>query len=1190
MADFRQLALDFVLNDDETKLASIAQKTALEIQSAPANPNPVARWVEAVQPWMPGSGDDSMEHDETPNWTVRAKALEFLSRTLDFLAKDVLKPRQVRLLISFFGAMFDVDHKAGIMASATALSRIIVMKSFQPQSGHDIIHTVCALKEDFPRQAAKTRLAVYGLLRSLIADAAVASDLRYRDGAASSFMGDLLHLCQNERDPDCLMVWFDTLRSFLSAYDASQEMVQEVYATFKAYFPIALPRTSQTGMTPDDLKRQLRRCFSCSDRLAPLALPFLLGKLDQGSVVTVNVKLDVLRTIRACIEEYARPELSVAPYVDRIWTSLKYEVRNGEVEDTIWATLEVLKAVTTRLKADELRDYALTVARDCVNDLSNLTYTAAAGQLLVSVLSANASAFVPMAAPAVTHIKDNFRHPKSPTHSQDLLKILRIILETRLLLTDVQMADQERRDFAATDPVFKTLYADVYRGPAQLGSKLDAPYDAVKLSTEAVQGAGALVCQRAVNPLSAQQDPIQPLLLPEATCAEVCETLFSITTLSFAEESRRAGTDDLVNEAIKALQRSIESYSSGFRPLVEQGMAMIRKSCAGPGSDSAASIQSLCSVLAFVGCANLRPSLAGGMRRFLRLSCALATELLVAMDASVDPSVWCAMVAGVASIVYYFRDACREVDQDAPREQSSEHGTAVTHNTWLSDIVDKYPMLNSVGAITGAATASEDQSLTLPEFCSVADLRDDFLLVSLFLCRQLYRRATEPLEDPRTRKKTLGLSADFTGSDEDAEYRYLHLLSDLASFIVGEMNRSGASSLQFDVYCLTLFRDDFIPVPSPATGSPRNSGYEDSWGWLAFGPLNALAFGVLKSLLPSGVMRLYDMGVAQQLLIEGTSSTPYQDDSAGLPVTRAILAVLANKYKLETFDDLMATLEQHLERALERAMSGPSPEDRCRGLEQSLAIFTLAGSLLRRCIGKQTRGLLRLLYSAPNDSAAGYRLGRALEVIAAPQPFVMDSVGSVQKPLWLQKVYINLVKPMIGAAIRASLVIEDPLIRTNYGVAALHMIKHAKFAIYEDDANDILRIAISTARSLGTGPDAKAALEVLGRILVEAPEAVQVHLRSVVGVCTRLAAAARGRPEWMPPDYAVAAADDPAAEAACSRLALEIVGGLPRVFEARHLLAYVPQVQRELAAACGLRVRDLRKTARVARAAWSDLR
>lgn len=194
-------------------------------------------------------------------------------------------------MVAFFGAMFDIDHKAGIMASATALSQIGTMKAFHPQSGNDIIEKVCALRDDFPRQTPKTRLAVYQLLRSLITDPEVAKDLQKRHGPAALFMNHMLQLCQSERDPDCLMVWFDTLGAFLENFEFSSEMMEEVYGAFKSYFPITLPRTAQSTVTPEELKLSLRRCFSANHRLSQLTLPFLVGKLDQGQGVTVNVKV-----------------------------------------------------------------------------------------------------------------------------------------------------------------------------------------------------------------------------------------------------------------------------------------------------------------------------------------------------------------------------------------------------------------------------------------------------------------------------------------------------------------------------------------------------------------------------------------------------------------------------------------------------------------------------------------------------------------------------------------------------------------------------------------------------------------------------------------------------------------------------------------------------------------------------------
>lgn len=1175
MADFRQLALDFILEDDEASLTSIARRAASEVESAPVSSNPVARWVEAVQPWMPSSDDDAMRDDgDVPDWTTRAKALEFLSRTLLLLDQTLLKPSQVNLLIAFFGAMFDVDHKAGIMASATALSRIITMKSFQPSSGRTIIQMLCALKEDFPRQVPKTRLAVYRLVLSLMTDAAVARDLK-SDKGDGAFLKPLLSLCQNERDPECLMVWLDTLRFFAAEYSPSEEVLNDVYGAFRAYFPITVPRASQSGLTPEELKLQLRRCFSSNGLMAPLTLPFLLDKLDQGEGVIVNVKVDILRTLRACIEEYSHPEQSVAPYAGKIWDSLKFEVRNGEVEDTIWATLEVLKALTTRLEGDTLREFALTVTRECVGDLSNQAYAAAAGRLLVSVLSADARAFALMASPAAAHIKENLRHPKSSTHKLDLLKILRILLETRLLLTDMELPNPERQDFGATDSVFRPLYGDVYR---ILVESADGTDD-VKLVTEAVQGAAALVCQRPSSQMASHAE----LLLPEETCAHICDVLFSIAARSWELRSRQSTSHDLINESIKALRRATEAYPLGSQPLMERGLAIIRDSYGDAVTESVSTIQRISSVIAFVGCSTLSPSVAHATKCFLALTCALTFELSAAMESKRDARLWCALVAGIETAVHFFRDAFSDVSlEDPSRSQRLEDDESLSRDSWLTNIMTKYPVLSSMESASATSTF-DTKTLVIPEVVSTFEVRDDYLFVGLAICRHLYRKATKPVEHGLG-FMTLGLADCFSGADPEAAYRHLSMVSDLASFIVGETSRSGCLSPPIETYFLTLFRDDLIPHrPSPA-GDIQPEG---SWDWLATGPLSVLSWGILKSMPPSGVTRLYEMGVAQRILLDSISPASHKGPASdSLPVTRAIIAVLANKYKLETVDAVMTVIEQQAQTTFTLSAVRPSQEDQRQRLDQALTIFTLAGGLARRSTGQRTRALLELLQRAPQDVTAGYRLTRGLELVVAPQTFLTDSVGSVQRPLWMQKVYVDLVKPMMAAASRTSSV-DEPSRRStqiNYGIAVLSMVKHMRFTVYEEDTAAIIRISISTAQHLGVGPDTRAALEVITCVLGEAPDAVQDHLGSLVSICIGLFS------DEPPTNSQTDEEDDDESRVGCAKLALEMIGRLPQTLEPRHLFAHAPAVRRHLASACGHRVRELRRLARVARATWADLK
>ena len=123
----------------------------------------------------------------------------------------------------------------------------------------------------------------------------------------------------------------------------------------------------------------------------------------------------------------------------------------------------------------------------------------------------------------------------------------------------------------------------------------------------------------------------------------------------------------------------------------------------------------------------------------------------------------------------------------------------------------------------------------------------------------------------------------------------------------------------------------------------------------------------------------------------------------------------------------------------------------------------------------------------------------------------------------------------------------------------------------------VVRITISTAQSFGSGIEALAALDVLQNILLESPEKGQDHLRSIINIC-------------VPAFTTQQTGGADTQKAAIGKLALEIVGGLPKMYEARRLVQFVPRLERELTLACGHGVRDLRRLARLARQAWAPLK
>lgn len=619
MATFKDWALQYVLSDEETVQRELAEKAAKEIENARANSTVLGNWALSVNQWLTtasGDDDDGEDGDEAPSGDIiaRAKALGFMADTLELLGRSALKAEQVRYLVGFFGAIFSYDHKAGITAAAKALRQLYSMKGFSPPMGVKMVEDVLNIKEDFRFQTAFTRLEIYELFLSLFQDQSVNSELQHKYGASQGFIIDLLQLCQHERDPKSLMVWFKILPVLAADYSPSQDVTEEIFKAFSAYFPISI-RSSATpiGITAEDLKEAVRNCFSAHQRLAPLVFPFLMQKLDQGDAVTVAVKVDILRTIKACIDRFDHPQNSVVPYIEKIWNSLKYEVRNGEVKETIDATLEVLRAIANKLDGTKtfkyepalLKSYIDIVFKDCREDLSNPTYTKQAGLLLVTVITANIRGYLLESASLVDSTRQNLRQPKSPSHTRDLVLLLNSTLRARQDLVN-NRANGHPEDEAQlrTEPRahFETLFHDAYL-PIWVGKSNDpdsATMDALKKAT---QGLALLVSQRVLR-----EDGQVVLLCPKTICSEICSLLTRTlaNSLTLSSNDKRDTNTALEDEAVLALRTIVMNYRNGFTELLNCAISEVQKwHWTKPSKHSLNALRDLLSRLAFIGCSEI---------------------------------------------------------------------------------------------------------------------------------------------------------------------------------------------------------------------------------------------------------------------------------------------------------------------------------------------------------------------------------------------------------------------------------------------------------------------------------------------------------------------------------------------------------------------------------------------------------
>ncbi|SPQ19382.1 dcc86b40-8844-4b3b-a523-be8dc16f91f1 [Thermothielavioides terrestris] len=1148
MAQFKQWALQYVLSDDETAQSEIARKAAREIESSRASSAAVGNWAASVQQWMtPASADDEQMEDGDQGGSgdiiARAKALAFLASTLEALDKSTLRSDQVLRLIGFFGAMFSYDHKAGITASAKALRQLYRMKSFKPDMGSKILEDVCKIKEDFRLQTAATRLEIYELFLSLVQDPAVSSELKHKYGSSCGFVVDLLQLCQSERDPRNLMVWFKTLALLLRDYDPSPEVTEEIFKTFSAYFPISL-RSSATpiGITAEDLKEAVRSCFAAHQRVAPHAFPFLIQKLDQGDAVTVAVKVDILKTIRACIELYDNPQASIVPHIEKIWNSLKYEVRNGEVKETIDATLDVLRAIarkldgtkTQKLDVSLLKSYVDLVSRDCRDDLANPTYTKQAGLLLMTVISANIRAYVLYNASFIGTVRQNLRQPKSPAHTCDLLLLLNSLLKTRIeLLKDRSCGhpDDEASLRTESRTHLDTLFHDVYL-PIWTDKANESAPEARDVVKQAIQGLALLASQQILRP-----DGTLVLLCSRSVCSEICSlltrTILRSLTLS-PNDNNRADETTLEDEAVLALRTIVMSYTDGYDEIASRAMSEIRhRDWTNPSDYALRALQDLLSRLSFIGCSEIPSSIAAEtpsrkryspVQHFITFTASLLDAFPLSSqtgsprpnDSVEGPSANAHVISSLHAGVLWFLDACEAKygRQAFPSSGSGEN--------WVGEY-EKLP---------------EDWLLQLQR----GDGASDVLLLP-------------PLtdENPEVCRQFLKLS-----------------LFMMAALVVRNLDEA------LQVSCnLAHEAFNFFGGSDSASAQPHSSELS----------LNLLTLGILQGLRPGALAGLYEPGgAAEKLMCNVTDfgSSPSRESD----IRAAIGAILANKYKggPSTSDPEVVVMRRVFDfwaNWMKEATTSAPLDREAFHAHSTVAMNVLAGAAARQ--DKHVLNLVPALHqAAASQHLNGEIVAQSLGLVVKQNELLSPNNHAVVKRFYKQWAYSHLAKPLLQDAQPAA---ADSHTAARYRLAILSMVSNCPFAVYQDDLEPLIRLLVTALNNhAGLSEEVAwsqvaAALEILADILANEPDALKGHLRETIGGASRVYQECSRKIEAV----------QPVTRTRCRKLALQVLGAIPTRFEERYVLSYSPPTQRMLAVACGDPVRNVREVARKARASWAKV-
>lgn len=169
-------------------------------------------------------------------------------------------------------------------------------------------------------------------------------------------LAGIIRCMDGEKDPRNLLVTFRLARFLLTGADGTaaaltagntqsgatkrttfdpellQQYMEELFEITSCYFPITFhpPKNDPIGITGGDLQLSLRQVFASHSGLAEFVLPMLIEKIDSS---VIECKLDVLDTMRYCIDTSAYHIPQWDPFIDSIVKALKKEMFQGSTDD-----------------------------------------------------------------------------------------------------------------------------------------------------------------------------------------------------------------------------------------------------------------------------------------------------------------------------------------------------------------------------------------------------------------------------------------------------------------------------------------------------------------------------------------------------------------------------------------------------------------------------------------------------------------------------------------------------------------------------------------------------------------------------------------------------------------------------------------------------------------------------------------
>lgn len=234
---------------------------------------------------------------------IRQGGMQLLASVLESVPELPLPPPTLQHTVNFFCERLQ-DYPA-VPACLRAMECITRFHSAALPQGLAATMAKAVFKElHVPSLTQPMRHSCFALFHNVLQGDRFLPELQEM---GADFAFGVAQSMEAEKDPRCLLLCLDVVRTILARFDDRVEAaMEELFEVTACYYPITFtpPPNDPHGITKAQLVNALRAVFCARVTLARFVIPLLLEKLSSS---LVDAKLDALATLRACFASYPVP-------------------------------------------------------------------------------------------------------------------------------------------------------------------------------------------------------------------------------------------------------------------------------------------------------------------------------------------------------------------------------------------------------------------------------------------------------------------------------------------------------------------------------------------------------------------------------------------------------------------------------------------------------------------------------------------------------------------------------------------------------------------------------------------------------------------------------------------------------------------------------------------------------------------